>query len=47
MKKYSVEEFENFEIDENGYKVCPSGDYSEIKTFGDYCIFDDECIFAA
>ena len=45
MKKYTQEEFDNFSVDENGYKVCPSGDYSGIKEFGDCCIFGDGCCF--
>ncbi len=37
MKKYTQEEFDAFETDEYGYKICPTGDYTEIKSFGERC----------
>lgn len=46
MKKYTQEEFDNFEIDEDGNKICPTGDYTNIKYFGYYCTFGDGCIFS-
>ena len=51
MKKYTQEDFDNIEVNELGYKICPSGDYTEIKAFpaecyfGDYCRFGDYCSF--
>ena len=45
MKKYTQEEFDNFEIDEYGYKICPSGDYSLISNFGKCCSFGECCSF--
>ena len=51
MKKYTQEDFEKFEIDENGYRLCPSGDYTEISkfpercSFGEWCSFDERCSF--
>lgn len=45
MKKYTQEEFDNFEVDEYGYKICPSGDYSLISNFGECCRFGEWCSF--
>lgn len=45
MKIYTIEDFENFETDGYGTKICPSGDYSRIKHFGDYCVFGGYCLF--
>ena len=45
MKKYTQEEFDGFETDEFGYKVCPSGDYTNIKNFGEWCSFGKGCSF--
>ena len=45
MKKYTQSDFDNFEVDENGYKICPSGDYTQISSFGARCRFDRACIF--
>ena len=45
MKQYTQEEFDNFEINGYGYKVCPSGDYSLIKIFGEDCSFGEYCNF--
>ena len=45
MKKYTQKEFDNFKIDEYGYKICPSGDYSLISNFGEWCSFGERCSF--
>lgn len=45
MKKYIQKEFDLFPCDEDGKKVCPTGDYSEIKFFGDNCSFEEDCRF--
>lgn len=33
MKIYTQEEFDAIKRDEHGYKNCPTGDYSQIKSF--------------
>lgn len=45
MKKYTQEEFDNFERDEDGNKICPTGDYTNIKYFGARCRFSAWCSF--
>lgn len=45
MKKYTQSDFDNFEVDENGYKICPSGDYTQISRFGEKCSFGEKCRF--
>ena len=52
MKKYTQSDFDNFEVDENGYKICPSGDYTQISCFGarcrfgeGWCSFGEKCSF--
>ena len=45
MKKYTQSDFDNFEVDENGYKICPSGDYTQISRFGEKCSFGEGCRF--
>ena len=45
MKKYTQSDFDNFEVDENGYKICPSGDYTQISSFGACCRFGEKCSF--
>ena len=47
MKKYTQSDFDNFEVDENGYKICPSGDYTQISSFGEMCSFGEGCSFGA
>lgn len=47
MKKYTIEDFDNFERDENGWIICPTGDYSGIKTFSEQCSFGELCSFGA
>ena len=41
MHKYTEEDLKTFKRDENGWLICPSGDYSEIKSFGEWCSFGD------
>ena len=43
MKVYTIEDFENFETDDYGRKICLSGDYSQIKKFGKWCSFGEGC----
>lgn len=45
MKKYTQADFDNFEVDECGHKICPAGDYTAIKGFGAQCSFGEQCIF--
>ena len=47
MKKYTQSDFDNFEVDENGYKICPSGDYTQISSFGARYSFGARCSFGA
>ena len=47
MKKYTQADFDNFEVDKFGRKICPTGDYTAIKGFGEECIFGERCIFGA
>ena len=47
MKKYTQADFDNFEVDEFGWKICPSGDYTAIKSFDAGCRFDMWCSFGA
>lgn len=53
MKKYTGKELEAFERDEHGWLICPTGDYTAIKTFpgkcrfGEYCSFGEGCSFGA
>ena len=45
MKIYSEEDIKNFERDEYGRLICPSGDYTGISSFGERCSFGEECRF--
>ena len=51
MQKYTSEDLAKFEQDENGYIICPAGDYTAIKdfparcSFGEWCHFDEWCSF--
>ena len=45
MKRYTQTDFDNFEVDEYGHKICPTGDYTAIKSFGELCIFGAWCSF--
>ena len=47
MKKYTQADFDSFEVDEYGRKICPAGDYTAIKSFGELCSFGEECRFGA
>lgn len=37
MKKYTQAEFDALLRDEGGVKICPAGDYTEVKSFGAEC----------
>lgn len=45
MKKYTIEDMANFERDECGRLICPSGDYSQIESFGEGCNLDNNLKF--
>lgn len=45
MKKYTQADFDNFKVDEYGHKICPTGDYTAIKSFGERCSFGKGCSF--
>ena len=44
VKKYTQADFDAFEVID-GIKQCPSGDYSDIRVFGEYCSFSEWCSF--
>ena len=46
MKVITQKEFDSFPLI-NGYKQCPSGDYSKITLFKDRCTFGDNCLFGS
>ena len=46
MKKYTQADFDNFKVDEYGHKICPAGDYTAMKSFGEGCIFGKWCKFS-
>ena len=46
MKKYTQADFDAFEVID-GIKQCPSGDYSDIRVFGECCSFGEACSFGA
>ena len=45
MKKYTQADFDTFEVNEYGRKICPAGDYTNIKGFGEWCSFGERCSF--
>ena len=45
MKKYTQADFDNFEVDDYGHKICPAGDYTTITNFDAGCRFDTWCSF--
>lgn len=44
-KIYTQKEFDSFEIDVLGNRICPSGDYRKLRKFGDKCKFNERCQF--
>ena len=44
LNKYTQADFDSFPV-VNGIRQCPSGDYSGIKSFGEWCSFGEECSF--
>ena len=45
MKVYTEKDLEGFERDDFGWLICPSGDYTHIKSFGEKCSFGERCSF--
>lgn len=45
MKKWTQEEVDQITPDEYGVRRFPTGDYSGIKSFGEYCSFGERCSF--
>ena len=45
MKVYTVQDLEKFERDEFGRLIYPSGDYTQIHSFGKCCSFGEQCSF--
>lgn len=45
MKVYTEKDLEGFERDDLGWLICPSGDYTQIKSFGAGCSFGEGCSF--
>lgn len=45
MKVYTEKDLEGFERDDLGRLICPSGDYTQIKGFGECCSFGERCSF--
>ena len=43
LRIITQEEFDAFSRDESGYKGCPTGDYTQIKRFGEGCSFGEQC----
>lgn len=44
MKKYTKNDLKSFEV-VNGHLICPTGDYTEIKSFDMKCRFGEQCSF--
>jgi len=45
MKKFTQKQFDKLPLDAWGRKQCPLGDYTAIKSFGEWCIFGGRCSF--
>lgn len=45
MKKFTQEEFDAMPIDSDGYKICPTGDYTSVNVNGASCKFGTSCKF--
>ena len=41
MKVYTEKDLEGFERDDFGRLICPSGDYTQTKSFGEQCSFGE------
>lgn len=45
MKAYTIEDLNNFKRDKYGRLDCPSGDYTQINSFAEWCSFGEGCVF--
>lgn len=45
MKKYTLADLRTFERNENGFIICPAGDYTAIEKFPECCSFGKCCSF--
>lgn len=45
MRKYTISDLDAFEREEQGWLICPSGDYTKIKEFPEKCSFGKGCNF--
>lgn len=45
MKVYTEQDLATFERDEYGRLICPTGDYTQIQSFGESCSFGEYCSF--
>ena len=45
MKAYTKEDMKNFNRDDHGNLICPTGDYSQIHSFNECCSFGACCAF--
>ena len=45
MKKYTQEEYNELPIVDN-FKQCPTGDYTSVEYFGEWCSFGKSCVYA-
>lgn len=45
MKRYTKADMKKFRLDEFGNLICPTGDYSQIHSFGNKCSFGEDCSF--
>ena len=46
MKKYTQAEFDAFQV-VDGVRDCPTGDYTQVEKFGEWCSFGKWCRFGA
>ena len=46
MKAYTKEDMKNFNRDDYGNLICPTGDYSQIRSFDNRCSFGKCCSFS-
>ena len=45
MKKYTQAYFDNFGVDQYCRQICPVGDYTAIKSCGEWCSFGERCSY--
>ncbi len=45
MLKYIDDSFKTFSTNPEGYLVCPTGNYTNVKLVAEKCVFDSDCVF--